>query len=185
LQRLLDDEVPAPGERRHVAGLKARLEAERGASKTAGAMKRALEALSEEMGYGGAINDEVVAEGQRRLSGGMPPFGAAPRPPATKCPKCGKPVWDKAGADQRLNKCWECGLRFDTRPAREADEDPEGGEAVSRYHDAVGRTGPGTPATGTGRECYACSTRLYGDAMTCPDCGAEQKPLPGGPPGSP
>jgi len=81
LQRLLDDEVPAPGERRHVAGLKARLEAERGVArtaKTAGAMKRALEALSEEMGYGGAINDEVVAEGQRRLSGGLPPFGAAP-----------------------------------------------------------------------------------------------------------
>jgi predicted RNA-binding Zn-ribbon protein involved in translation (DUF1610 family) len=29
-----------------------------------------------------------------------------------KCPKCGKVVWDVATADQHLNKCWECGLRF-------------------------------------------------------------------------
>jgi hypothetical protein len=30
-----------------------------------------------------------------------------------KCPGCGKTVWDIATIDQRLNKCWECGLRFD------------------------------------------------------------------------
>jgi hypothetical protein len=167
LQSLLDDEVPSPGERRHVAGLKARLEAERRAARTAGAMKRTLETLSEEMGFGGAINDEVMAEGQRRLGGGIPPFGAAPRPPAgahgadgAKCPKCGEPIWDEAGVDQRLNKCWGCGWRFDMR---EADEYPEGGEAVSRYHDAAGRTGrPGTPATGTGRSVEETATGCVG-----------------------
>ena len=31
-----------------------------------------------------------------------------------KCPGCGKLVWDIATQDQRLNKCWECGLRFDS-----------------------------------------------------------------------
>lgn len=28
------------------------------------------------------------------------------------CPKCGEKTWDKATADQRLNKCWNCGTRF-------------------------------------------------------------------------
>ena len=190
LQRLLDDEVPSPGERRHVAGLKARLEAERGAAKTAGAMKRALEALSEEMGHGGAINDEVVAEGRRRLDGGLPPFGTAPATAhgalGVKCPKCGEPVWDKAGADQRLNKCWGCGWRFDAcgglvrRTARTKIRN--GGGTVSRYHAAERRTGvnineekwirqhsdpdeatrPGTPATGTGRSVEETATGCVG-----------------------
>jgi len=31
------------------------------------------------------------------------------------CPRCGSPVWDQASPDQRLNKCWECGLRFDSQ----------------------------------------------------------------------
>ena len=29
-----------------------------------------------------------------------------------KCPECGAVVWDVATVDQRLNKCWMCGLRF-------------------------------------------------------------------------
>jgi hypothetical protein len=123
LQSLLDDEVPSPGERRHVADLKARLETERRVAKTAGAMKRSLEALSEEMGFGGAINDDVVAEGQRRLTSGLPPFG----------------------------------------PAREVDgKYPEGGATMSRYHDAVGRTGPGTPATGIGQSVEETATGCVG-----------------------
>ena len=28
------------------------------------------------------------------------------------CPKCGELVWDVATADQHLNKCWNCGLKF-------------------------------------------------------------------------
>ena len=32
-----------------------------------------------------------------------------------RCPKCNEKVWDKATVDQQLNKCWECGLRFDNR----------------------------------------------------------------------
>ena len=31
------------------------------------------------------------------------------------CPKCGSGVWDRATQDQRLNKCWGCGLRFDSQ----------------------------------------------------------------------
>jgi len=38
----------------------------------AGAMKRMLEDISVEMGYGGEINDEVMAEGQRRMDAGQP-----------------------------------------------------------------------------------------------------------------
>lgn len=30
-----------------------------------------------------------------------------------KCPKCNGDVWDLATVDQRLNKCWDCGVRFD------------------------------------------------------------------------
>jgi hypothetical protein len=30
------------------------------------------------------------------------------------CPKCGKEVWDVAKVGQSLNKCWGCGLRFET-----------------------------------------------------------------------
>lgn len=33
--------------------------------------------------------------------------------PPVVCPKCGEPVWDVATVDQRLNKCHNCGLRFD------------------------------------------------------------------------
>jgi len=29
------------------------------------------------------------------------------------CPKCGSKIWDTSNVDQRLNKCWKCGLRFD------------------------------------------------------------------------
>ena len=29
------------------------------------------------------------------------------------CPGCGEEVWDVSTVDQRLNKCWKCGLRFD------------------------------------------------------------------------
>lgn len=39
----------------------------------------------------------------------MPP----PAAPPVACPRCGAEVWDRATADQRLNKCWGCGLRFD------------------------------------------------------------------------
>jgi ssDNA-binding Zn-finger/Zn-ribbon topoisomerase 1 len=28
------------------------------------------------------------------------------------CPQCHEEVWDIANVDQRLNKCWNCGLRF-------------------------------------------------------------------------
>lgn len=44
----------------------------------AGAMKRMLEDISVEMGLGGEINDEVVAEGQRRLDAAQP---QGPPPP--------------------------------------------------------------------------------------------------------
>jgi len=43
----------------------------------AGAMKRILEDISVEMGYGGGINEEVMAEGERRQRLGLPPFGSA------------------------------------------------------------------------------------------------------------
>lgn len=29
------------------------------------------------------------------------------------CPSCNGVVWDIATIDQRLNKCWGCGVRFD------------------------------------------------------------------------
>jgi len=29
-----------------------------------------------------------------------------------KCPECGEIVWDVSNADQHLNKCWKCGLKF-------------------------------------------------------------------------
>lgn len=32
-----------------------------------------------------------------------------------KCPKCGEIAWDIAKPGQRLNKCWKCGTRFDSR----------------------------------------------------------------------
>jgi ssDNA-binding Zn-finger/Zn-ribbon topoisomerase 1 len=41
------------------------------------------------------------------------PQGLSSQPDIT-CPDCGEMVWDVAKPDQRLNKCWECGLRFDT-----------------------------------------------------------------------
>ncbi len=28
------------------------------------------------------------------------------------CPECNEIVWDKTTADQHLNKCWNCGLKF-------------------------------------------------------------------------
>jgi len=31
------------------------------------------------------------------------------------CPKCKRKIWDKSTIDQRLNKCWDCGLRFDNK----------------------------------------------------------------------
>jgi hypothetical protein len=31
-----------------------------------------------------------------------------------ECPECEEPVWDIANRNQRLNKCWKCGTRFDT-----------------------------------------------------------------------
>jgi hypothetical protein len=30
-----------------------------------------------------------------------------------KCPHCSKDIWDESTVDQRLNKCWDCGMRFD------------------------------------------------------------------------
>lgn len=47
------------------------------------------------------------------------------------CPKCGREVWDKASADQRLNKCWGCGLRFDNE--EEGGEVEEVTELVYRF----------------------------------------------------
>lgn len=41
-----------------------------------------------------------------------------------RCPKCNAEVWDVATVDQHLNKCWECGLRFDS----EEDGDGQGTE---------------------------------------------------------
>src|SRR5579864_862221 len=32
---------------------------------------------------------------------------------AKTCPNCGKEIWDVSTVDQRLNKCWNCGIRFD------------------------------------------------------------------------
>jgi len=32
-----------------------------------------------------------------------------------KCPNCKKIIFDVATVDQRLNKCWECGLKFDNQ----------------------------------------------------------------------
>jgi len=43
----------------------------------AGAMKRVLEDISAEMGFGGEINEDVLAEGQRRQRLSLPPFGPA------------------------------------------------------------------------------------------------------------
>jgi len=43
----------------------------------AGAMKRVLEDISVEMGFGGEINEEVLAEGQRRQRLSLPPFAPA------------------------------------------------------------------------------------------------------------
>lgn len=40
------------------------------------------------------------------------------------CPDCNQPVWDVATIDQRLNKCWSCGLRFDS-PEPDDDDDGE------------------------------------------------------------
>lgn len=42
-----------------------------------------------------------------------------------KCPECGEDVWDEATIDQRLNKCWKCGLKFmnDTEDAIEDNDD--------------------------------------------------------------
>jgi len=40
-------------------------------------MKRVLEDISVEMGFGGEINEEVMAEGERRQRLGLPPFGSA------------------------------------------------------------------------------------------------------------
>jgi len=45
------------------------------------------------------------------------------------CPQCGEDIWDVSTVDQRLNKCWKCGLRCDepeTRTAmtKIAQEDP-------------------------------------------------------------
>jgi hypothetical protein len=34
-----------------------------------------------------------------------------------KCPKCGEDIWDTSTVDQRLNKCWNCGTRFDNPEA--------------------------------------------------------------------
>jgi hypothetical protein len=34
-----------------------------------------------------------------------------------KCPGCMAEIWDVSTVDQRLNKCWECGLRFDNEEA--------------------------------------------------------------------
>ncbi len=45
------------------------------------------------------------------------------------CPQCGDVVWDVATLDQRLNKCWECGLRFDNE---ENEHEPENDDDVER-----------------------------------------------------
>lgn len=81
----------------------------------------------------------------------------------------GTPDGGRGGNDD-LTTCPSCGAAL-----------PAGDVKCLECGSAVDRPG----AEWGGRECYACNTRLYGDEMTCPDCGAEQKPLPGGPPGSP
>lgn len=47
-------------------------------------MKRWLEDISVEMGYGGGINEAVMAEGQRRLVG--PPAAGLPQEPPQRTP---------------------------------------------------------------------------------------------------
>jgi hypothetical protein len=42
------------------------------------------------------------------------------------CPKCGKKVWDKVTVDQRLNKCWSCGTRFDNDEDEVAESTEKG-----------------------------------------------------------
>jgi predicted RNA-binding Zn-ribbon protein involved in translation (DUF1610 family) len=39
------------------------------------------------------------------------------------CPRCGEEVWDRSTPDQRLNKCWNCGLRFDNEEEEEDDDE--------------------------------------------------------------
>ena len=39
---------------------------------------------------------------------------------AVLCPTCGKEVWDVATVDQRLNKCHECGIKFNSPELEEA-----------------------------------------------------------------
>ena len=48
------------------------------------------------------------------------------------CPRCNKIIWDHATVDQRLNKCWECGLRFD-QEEYEVDEVPEQPRCTRTY----------------------------------------------------
>lgn len=31
------------------------------------------------------------------------------------CPQCAAKIWDVITVDQRLNKCWNCGLSFDNQ----------------------------------------------------------------------
>jgi len=63
----------------------------------AGAMKRVLEYISEEMGFGGEINEEVLAEGKRRQRLGLPPFG-----PTDESTPPGGPVSSKYAAVAKM-----------------------------------------------------------------------------------
>ena len=31
------------------------------------------------------------------------------------CPKCKQEIWDVATPDQRLNKCWQCEIKFENK----------------------------------------------------------------------
>jgi len=95
--------------------------------------------------------------------------------PEGKCPNCGKPVWDQAGADQRLNKCWGCGQRFDTKPEVAA------GPLASRYDSGFGTVDytcdscgsmAESVATGMGAETTPTGWTESGKSHRCPACTA-------------
>jgi DNA-directed RNA polymerase subunit RPC12/RpoP len=39
------------------------------------------------------------------------------------CPECSETVWDVSTIDQRLNKCWNCGIRWMDDPCPECGID--------------------------------------------------------------
>ncbi len=67
----------------------------------AGAMKRWLEEVSVDMGLDGEINDDVIAEGQRRLDGAGDTAGSTDAAPAKPKP-IGGPLPDAKGLLENL-----------------------------------------------------------------------------------